>query len=156
MGEWMYRSTFSWPRHSLEVSGQLHVPAALPPGKKPPVPVGQVAGWGPAPVWTTWRRENSWLYRDSNSDPSVFQPVASRYTEFSIPAPYQSGKKYNFITEKPMAFWGGKYCLVYEWIYTFRLVIGLIDHSEIVTTSNCSAIANSQSPQFTRAPNKSN
>jgi hypothetical protein len=31
MGEWMYRSTFSWPRHQLEVSGQLHAPAALPP-----------------------------------------------------------------------------------------------------------------------------
>jgi hypothetical protein len=30
MGEWMYRSTFPWPRHKLEVSGQLHVPAALP------------------------------------------------------------------------------------------------------------------------------
>jgi hypothetical protein len=31
MGEWMYRSTFPWPRHSLEVSGQLHTPAALTP-----------------------------------------------------------------------------------------------------------------------------
>jgi hypothetical protein len=30
MGEWMYRSTFSWPRHWLELSGQLHSPAALP------------------------------------------------------------------------------------------------------------------------------
>jgi hypothetical protein len=27
MGEWMYRFTFSWPRHQLEVSGQLHVPS---------------------------------------------------------------------------------------------------------------------------------
>jgi hypothetical protein len=26
--EWMYRSTFSWPRHELEVSGELHDPAA--------------------------------------------------------------------------------------------------------------------------------
>jgi len=26
----------------MEVSGQLHAPAALPPGKKPPVP----NGWG--------------------------------------------------------------------------------------------------------------
>jgi hypothetical protein len=31
----MYRSTFSWPRHYLEMSGQLHAPAALPPGKNP-------------------------------------------------------------------------------------------------------------------------
>jgi hypothetical protein len=30
MGESMYRSTSSEPRHSLEVSGKLHVPADLP------------------------------------------------------------------------------------------------------------------------------
>jgi hypothetical protein len=40
MGEWMYKSTFSWPRHKLEVSGQLDAPTALPPGKDPPVPTG--------------------------------------------------------------------------------------------------------------------
>jgi hypothetical protein len=28
----MYRSTFSSPRHQLEVCGQIHAPAALPPG----------------------------------------------------------------------------------------------------------------------------
>jgi hypothetical protein len=26
--------------HWMEVSGQLHVPAALSPGKEPPVPIG--------------------------------------------------------------------------------------------------------------------
>jgi hypothetical protein len=36
MGEWIYRYTFSWPRHHLEASGQLHAPAALPPKKEPP------------------------------------------------------------------------------------------------------------------------
>jgi len=29
------------------VSGQLHDAAALPPGKEPPVPTGQEAGWAP-------------------------------------------------------------------------------------------------------------
>jgi hypothetical protein len=33
------------------------------------------------------RRENSWPYRDSNSDPSIVQPIASRYTDYAIPAP---------------------------------------------------------------------
>jgi hypothetical protein len=50
----------------LEVSGQLHSQAALPPGEEPPVPIGQEAGWAPEPVWTMWRRENSCAYRDSN------------------------------------------------------------------------------------------
>jgi hypothetical protein len=30
----MYRSTLSWPRHKLEVNGQLHAPTALPPGER--------------------------------------------------------------------------------------------------------------------------
>jgi hypothetical protein len=34
----MYRSMFSWPRHWLEVSSQLHAPAALPQEKDPPPP----------------------------------------------------------------------------------------------------------------------
>jgi hypothetical protein len=79
MGEWMYGSMFSWPQRCFEVSGQLHAPAALPPEKEPPVPIRYEVGWVPEPVWTMWRRKNSWLYRDSNSDPSVVQPVASRY-----------------------------------------------------------------------------
>jgi hypothetical protein len=68
------------------VSGQLHAPAALPPGKEPPVPTAYEAGWVPEAVWTMWRTENSWPYRDSNSYPSVVQLVASRYTDYAIPA----------------------------------------------------------------------
>jgi len=29
---WRYSSTHSWPRHLIEVSGQIHTPAALLPG----------------------------------------------------------------------------------------------------------------------------
>jgi hypothetical protein len=39
--------------------------------------------------WSVQRGENSWPYRDSNSDPSVVQPVASLYTKYAIPAPIQ-------------------------------------------------------------------
>jgi hypothetical protein len=38
-------------------------------------------------VWTTWRKTNSSACRDSNFDPSVVQPVASRYTDCAFPAP---------------------------------------------------------------------
>jgi hypothetical protein len=78
----------------MEVSGQLHAPAALPPVKELPVLIGQETGRTPELVWTTWRRENSWLYRDSKSDPSVVQPVASRYTDCAIPAPIASDVSY--------------------------------------------------------------
>jgi hypothetical protein len=38
------------------VSGQRHAPdALLPPGKGPPVPIVQEAGWAPEPVWTQVR-----------------------------------------------------------------------------------------------------
>jgi hypothetical protein len=40
MGEWRYSSTHSWPRNWMEVSGQLHGPACLCPGKEPLVPIG--------------------------------------------------------------------------------------------------------------------
>jgi hypothetical protein len=96
-GEWRYSSTIFWPVYYMEVSGQFHVPAASPPRKEPPVPIGQEAGWTPEPVWTTWRRENSCPHRDSNSDRSVVQPVASRYTDWAIPTPivtYHAKHKY--------------------------------------------------------------
>ena len=35
----------------MEVSGQRHAPAALPPARNP-VSIVQEAGWTPGPVWT--------------------------------------------------------------------------------------------------------
>jgi hypothetical protein len=61
-------------------------PAALSPGRVSPVPIGYEAGWALEPVWMLQRSENSWLYRDSNSDPSAVQSVASRHTGCAIPA----------------------------------------------------------------------
>jgi hypothetical protein len=44
----------------MGVSGQHHAPAALlSPGKGPPVPIVQEAGWAPEPVWTQRLEEKS-------------------------------------------------------------------------------------------------
>jgi len=42
----------------MEVSGQVHAPAALSPVKGPLVPIGQEAKWTPEPFWTRrWREK---------------------------------------------------------------------------------------------------
>jgi hypothetical protein len=41
----------------MKVSGQIHAPVALSPGKQPPVPTVLTAGWAPEPVRTLWRLE---------------------------------------------------------------------------------------------------
>jgi hypothetical protein len=53
----------------MELSGQLHASAALPPGKE--------FGWAPKPVWTLWRREK-FLPLPGLESP-IMQPVAQRY-----------------------------------------------------------------------------
>jgi hypothetical protein len=63
----------------MEVSGQLHAPAALPPGKKPLVPIGQEAGWAPEPFWTRWFREK--FQAPAGNRTPIVQPVAQRYTD---------------------------------------------------------------------------
>jgi hypothetical protein len=67
-------------------------------GKSPPVPIGLEAGWAPESVWTTWRRQNSLPYQDSNSNPLVVQPVASCYTKYTIPTPGHKQEGNNFGT----------------------------------------------------------
>jgi hypothetical protein len=61
------------PLASALVGGQLKAPAASPPGKEPQYALDRRLG-GP-------RSENSSPYRDTNSDPSVVHPAASRYTD---------------------------------------------------------------------------
>jgi hypothetical protein len=58
---------------------------ASPPGKGPPVPVGQEAGWAPEPVWTQRLEEES---SASVGDwTPVVQSVVSHYTDWATPAP---------------------------------------------------------------------
>jgi hypothetical protein len=109
----MYRSTFSWPRQKLEVSGQLQAPAALPYGKST---IDQRWSHCREPheahpsyitVYTPWERAPSthsiggwveprvglddmdkWKFfslPNSKSEPSLVQPVTSRYTDCPPP-----------------------------------------------------------------------
>jgi hypothetical protein len=55
---------------------------ALAPGKGPPLPIVQEAGWTPEPVWTQRLEERCFrLCRGSNPDHQVVQPVARLLTE---------------------------------------------------------------------------
>jgi hypothetical protein len=43
----------------MEKNVQLHAPAALYPGKEPPVPICLETGHAPEPVWTRWQKKVS-------------------------------------------------------------------------------------------------
>jgi hypothetical protein len=61
--------------------GQHHVPAAFTSGKDQ-VPIVQEAEWVQEPVWIG--AEN---LSPPGFDPRIFQPLASRYTDYASPAP---------------------------------------------------------------------
>jgi hypothetical protein len=71
----------------MEVSGQLHAPAALPPGKEPPG-THCIGGWvGPRTVLdTVVKIKIPSPRRESNPRNPVVQSVAQRYTNWAITA----------------------------------------------------------------------
>jgi hypothetical protein len=68
----------------MEVSGQLHAPAALPPGRAPGT--NWIGGWvGPRAVLdAVVKRKIPSPRRESNPRTSIVQPVAQRYTDWAI------------------------------------------------------------------------
>jgi hypothetical protein len=77
-------SSYSFSTSALDVSewSASRPGRALAPGKGPPVPIVQEAGWAPEPVWTQRLEEKSFrLCRGSNLDRTVVQPVARHHTD---------------------------------------------------------------------------
>jgi hypothetical protein len=68
----------------MEVSGQLHSPAALSPGKEPLVPTGWEAGWAQSLSGHGGEEKNSHPLRESNLRTPIVQSVAQRYTKKKI------------------------------------------------------------------------
>jgi hypothetical protein len=67
------------------VSGQRHAPAALCPGKRPPVPIVQEAGWAPEPVWTQRLEEKS--FAPAGDRTAIVQSVVRHYTDWATRLP---------------------------------------------------------------------
>ena len=82
----------------MGVGGQHHAPGRFIPGKDP-VHILQEAGWAPGPVWTG--AENLASSRDSI--PRTVQPVASRYTDWAIPADCEFIYGYYKLTPKHLS-----------------------------------------------------
>jgi hypothetical protein len=70
--------------------------SASPPGRFTPenraLDAHWIGRWDHGPVWTTKRGEKSCPYQNLNSKLPAVQPVASRFTDCSIPAPEKMNK----------------------------------------------------------------
>jgi hypothetical protein len=64
----------------MEVSGQVHSPAALTPGKEPPIPIGWLGG---PQSRSGGEEKNSHPRRESNPRTPIFQPVVQCYTDWA-------------------------------------------------------------------------
>jgi hypothetical protein len=84
----MYRSTFSLPRHYLEVSD------VYSQGKRPRYPLDRKLAGPQSRSRRLGEQKILAPHRDSNFDPSIVQIVASRYTDDAILAP-QIGRREN-------------------------------------------------------------
>jgi hypothetical protein len=85
MGDWMYRSTFSWPRTNWRWVVSFTLLPLYPPGNNPRYPLDRRLG---RPQSRSRRRGEEKILDStgtSNSDPLVAQPIVSRYTDCAIP-----------------------------------------------------------------------
>jgi hypothetical protein len=87
----------------MEVSGQLHAPTALPPGKDPGI--HWTRGWVEpiADLDAVVKRKTPSHRRESNPRTPIIQPVAQRYTDWYI---YIYKFTYYFLAYVGHRFWG--------------------------------------------------
>jgi hypothetical protein len=70
----------------MEVSGQLHAPAALPPRERAPG-TQWIGGWvGPRAVLDTVMKKIPSPRRESNRSTPIVQTVSQRYTDWAVTA----------------------------------------------------------------------
>jgi hypothetical protein len=88
MGEWRYSCTILLDLGARLRCDQLHIPAALSPGKE--------VGLTPEPVWMLWRREKSYTAgnRTQALQPQIPSLYRLSYPDFTlqIPSKYLSPK----------------------------------------------------------------
>jgi hypothetical protein len=72
----------------MEVSGQLHAPVHLPPGKIPWYPLDRRLVAPQSRLDAVVKRKIPSPLRESNPRTSIVQPAAQRYTDWSITALY--------------------------------------------------------------------
>jgi hypothetical protein len=106
-GAWGDRrySSYSFSTSALDGGGwsASRPGRALPPGKGPPVPIVQEAGWAPEPVWMQGLEEKfSASFGDRT--PNV-QSVVRHYTDWATPAPT--------VCIIPTTNWR-RYCITFE------------------------------------------
>jgi hypothetical protein len=81
---WIYDTVAPLTTSREKLPGFKRPRQLYPRGKSPRYPLDRFGG----PQRQSGRRgeeKNSWPYQDSNSDPSVVQPVSSSYTDYAIP-----------------------------------------------------------------------
>jgi hypothetical protein len=71
----------------MEVNGQLHAPAALPPGKEPLYPLDRRLGGPQSHSGRGGEEKNSQPPPGIEHGSPIVRPVAQRYTDWAITAP---------------------------------------------------------------------
>jgi hypothetical protein len=101
MWEWMYRSTFLDLGTTWRWVVNFTPRPLYPRGKSPRYPLDRRLGGTQSRSGRFGEQNILWPCQDSNSDPSIVQPVAGSYTDWAIPAPLciTTMREYCFVIE---------------------------------------------------------